>query len=43
MRFIQKAVACLWAFAVFFNVNPSNAQTTANTGWEIYGGSKKIY
>src|SRR4051812_48609364 len=41
MRFIQKAMACLWAFAVFLNVQPSKAQTTANTGWEVYGGSKK--
>lgn len=37
MRFIQKAIACLWAFAVFFPITLSQAQT----GWEVYGGSKK--
>ncbi|WP_217452293.1 PQQ-binding-like beta-propeller repeat protein [Mucilaginibacter humi] len=41
MRFIQKAVACLWIFAVPFNMHLSKAQTNINTGWEVYGGSKK--
>lgn len=41
MRFIQKAVACLWTFAVLFNIHLSKAQTNTNTGWEVYGGSKK--
>jgi quinoprotein glucose dehydrogenase len=41
MHFIQKAFACLLAFAVFLNVPVTKAQTTVNTSWEVYGGSKK--
>jgi quinoprotein glucose dehydrogenase len=41
MRFIQKALACLPVFAVLFYSVQLKAQTGQNTGWEVYGGSKK--
>jgi quinoprotein glucose dehydrogenase len=41
MRFIQKAKACLLVLAVFVNLCGLKAQTTQNTTWEVYGGSKK--
>jgi|GEM_PF-3538316 glucose dehydrogenase len=41
MRFIQRAFACLPVFAMLLNSTELKAQDYKNTGWEVYGGSKK--
>ena len=41
MHFIQKAAACLLVIAMLFISDELKAQTDQNTGWPVYGGSKK--
>ncbi|MDB5156144.1 MAG: PQQ-binding-like beta-propeller repeat protein [Mucilaginibacter sp.] len=41
MHFIQKAAACLPVIAMLFISRGVMAQTDQNTGWQVYGGSKK--
>jgi quinoprotein glucose dehydrogenase len=41
MRLTQEAKSCLLVVAVLTNLCGSKAQSTQNTTWEVYGGSKK--